>query len=110
MIKNTKENCINDIASSFRRTARWRLELQSKYVNDPRNGRAAERLEQLADEASGLTDEAWAELSPHYSWCSGTWNDAVSLASRHVEFRSVKTFAAFINDLLCILAEQNVAA
>jgi hypothetical protein len=78
--------------------------------NDPRNGRAAEQLEQLASEASGLSDEPWDELRNYYSWSSGTWSHAVSLASRHVEFRNIKTFPALLNDLLCILAEQHVAA
>jgi hypothetical protein len=36
--------------------------MQIKFSNDPRNGRAAEMLYQLASEANDLTDENWREL------------------------------------------------
>jgi len=51
------------------------------YINDPRNGRAAETLSRLADEAVNLSDEQWAELQPFYSWASQTWCEAVSQAA-----------------------------
>jgi len=110
MINNSKQNCIDSLSGSLTRTANWRRGLQAKYPNDPRNGRAAEKLDQLADETNDLTDEAWSELVPFYNWASGTWSDAVSQASRRVEFqRNVRTFPAFVNNLVGILSEQHVS-
>jgi hypothetical protein len=109
MIANSKLNCITDIGASLRRTARWRRELQKKY-SDHRNGKAAETLDKLADETNDLTDEAWEELKSYYNWASGTWSDAVSTASRHVEFRNVQTFPDFVNRLVDILSQDSVAA
>ena len=86
MTINSKQNCISDLCASILRTASWRRALQAKYINDPRNGRAAETLFRLADEAVNLSDEQWAELQPFYSWASQTWCEAVSKAARHVEW------------------------
>jgi hypothetical protein len=111
MISNSsKSNCINDMSSSMARTANWRRQLQTKYLDDCRNTLAAEKLDQLADEVNDLSDEAWADLSPHYGWCSGKWSDAVSLASRHVVFRNVTTLPAFISDLVGILSQPSSVA
>ena len=111
MTINSKQNCISDLCASILRTASWRRALQAKYINDPRNGRAAETLSRLADEAVNLSDEQWAELQPFYSWASQTWCEAVSQAARHVEFqRNIRTFPAFVQNLVCILSEQRVAA
>ncbi len=109
MIANSKLNCITDLSASLRRTAGWRRELQKKY-SDHRNQRAAETLDKLAGETNDLTDEAWLELKPYYNWASGTWSDAVSTASRHVEFRNIKTFPDFVNRLVDILSQDSVAA
>ena len=102
-----KQSCIDNLCGSFTRSATWRRGLQAKYPNDPRNGLAAETLETLAGETNDLTDEAWSELKPFYS-SSGKWSDAVSQASRRVEFqRNVRTLPAFVNNLVGILSEQN---
>ena len=94
-----------------KRTSRWRESLQKKYPSDARNGRAAERLLQLADEAASLSDQQWAELQPFYSWSSESWIESVSLAARHVEFqRNIRTFPAFVQNLICILSEERAAA
>jgi hypothetical protein len=95
MISNSKQNCIDDLSASITRSANWRRALQTKFPNDPRNGRAAERLNQLATETTDLSDEAWSELKSHYNWASGKWSDSVSQASRQVEFRNVNTLPAF---------------
>jgi hypothetical protein len=95
MMKN-KQSAITDLGASFRRTAIWRRELSKKY-NDARNIRAAETLERLANEVNDLNDETWLALAPHYSWCSPIWSDAVSLASRRVEFKNVSTLSAFVD-------------
>jgi len=108
MINNTKEYCIENLSGSLARTASWRRSLQAKY-NDHRNGRAAETLDRLASEASNLTDEAWSELMPFYNWASFKWSDAVSQASRQVEFRNVNTLPAFTKTLVGILSQSNAA-
>ena len=100
---------IHDVTASLRRTAGWRRELCKKFPNDNRNELAAKKLEELANVVPTVGDDYWSELMPYYANFS-TWADAVSQASRHVEFRNVKTLPAFVNDLVCILAEQHVAA
>jgi predicted aminopeptidase len=108
---NSKQSCSDNLCGSLTRTAVWRRGLQAKYANDPRNGKAAATLERLAAETNDLTDEQWTALKPYFNWSSGPWADAVSLASRHVEFqRNVRTFSAYINQLIGILSEQNAAA
>jgi hypothetical protein len=110
MINDDKQSCADNLCGSFARSAIWRRGLEAKYPNDPRNGRAADTLDRLADETNDLTDEAWLELKPYYSWSSPTWSDAVSLASRRVEFqRNVKTLPAYVDQLVGILSEQNAA-
>jgi hypothetical protein len=106
IINNTKQYCIENISGSLTRTAKWRRSLQAKY-NDPRNGRAAETLDRLASEASNLSEEAWSELMPFYDWSSWKWSDAVSQASRLVEFRNVNDLPAFTKTLVGILSEQH---
>jgi hypothetical protein len=106
MIDNSKQNCIDSLSGSLTRTANWRRTLQSKYPNDPRTGRAADRLCQLASETDNLTDKAWSELAPYYSWASEKWSEAVSQASRYVGFRGVNTLPAFVDALVGILSEQ----
>ena len=109
MITNSSKNyCIESLSGSLKRTASWRRSLQTRY-NDPRNERAAIRLDQLASEANNLTAEAWLELQKFYAWDSWRWSDAVSQASRHVEFRNVNTLPAFTRTLLGILSQSNAA-
>jgi hypothetical protein len=111
MIDNDKQNCIDNLCGNLTRTARWRRTLQAKYPADAaRNARAAEKLDQLAIEATDLTDDAWSELKCHYSWASAKWCDAVSEVSRRVEFRGVHNLEAFIMTLVGILEQQIVAA
>jgi hypothetical protein len=108
---NSKQSCSDSLAASIMRTRDWRRGLKAKYPNDSRLGRAAETLDKLAGETHDLTDEQWTALQPFYNWSSGTWSDAVSLAGRRVEFQhNVRTFSAFVNQLIGILSEQNVAA
>jgi len=110
MTINSKQSCQDNLCGSFTRSAIWRRGLQAKYPNDPRNGRAAETLEKLAGETNDLTDEAWESLKPYFNWSCGRWADAVSLASRRVEFqRNVNTLPSYVNQLVGILSEQNAA-
>src|SRR5260370_376111 len=109
MITDNKLACLTDLSASLRRTAGWRRELHKKYP-DVRNGKAAETLDKLAAQTSDLTDQEWQALAPFYSWASGTWSEAVSAASRHVEFRNIQTFPDFVNRLISILSQASVAA
>jgi hypothetical protein len=85
--------------------------MRKKYPSDIRNPRAAETLERLVDEAPSLTDEQFTALAPHFNWSSERWQNALALAARHVEFApGIRTFEAFINDLIDILSEESVAA
>jgi hypothetical protein len=106
IISNNKQNCIYDLNSSILRSEKWRRQLEVKY-HDPRNGRAAERLNQLAAEIGDFTDEQFSELKPFYSWSSPTWSEAVSQVSRQVEFRNVNSLPAFVSTLVGILSEQH---
>jgi hypothetical protein len=108
MITNTKQYCIDSLSGSLKRTASWRRSL-TRY-NDPRNERAAARLDQLASEVSELTEDAWLELQKFYAWDSWKWSDAVSAASRQVEYRNVNTLRAFTKTLVGILSEQRDVA
>src|SRR3979490_3218259 len=108
MISNSKQNRIDDLSASITRSANWRRALQTKF-NDPRNKRAAVRLDQLAGETNDLSDEAWSELKPFYNWASGKWSDAVSQVSRQVEFRAVNSLPAFVSALVGILSQQTEA-
>ena len=108
MISKNKQDCIYDLSSSILRSEKWRRQLEVKY-HDPRNGRAAERLNQLAIEIGDLTDEQFSELKPFYSWSSPTWSEAVSQTSRLVEFRNVRTLPDFVASLVGILSQSNAA-
>jgi hypothetical protein len=110
-MNSNKQSCSDSLSASLTRTRDWRRSLQAKFLNDPRLGRSVDALEKLAGETNDLTDEQWLALSPFFDWSSGTWADAVSMASRHVGFqRNIRTFPAFIDNLVGILSEQNVAA
>ncbi len=84
--------------------------MKAKFPSDPRISRAAETLDRIAGEVNQLTDEEWTTLSRFYDWSSGVWAESVSQAARDVEFRrDVRTFHGFVNNLIGILSEQNVA-
>jgi hypothetical protein len=63
---NDKQDCIESIVRILERTAEWRKTALARF-DDPRNSKAAETLEQLAVDASGLTEEQWNALKPHYA-------------------------------------------
>jgi len=109
MISNSKQNCIAEISASARRSAVWRRELHAKY-NDPRNGKAADTLDRLANEMHSMTDEDWLSLKPFYNWDSGKWSEAVSETSRRVGFRCIDTVPAFARHLARVLSQPSVAA
>ncbi len=108
MISN-KQNCIDDISASVKRSAVWLRKLHTKY-NDPRNGKAADTLDRLANEMHDITVYEWAELKPHYNWASRKWSEAVSETTRRVGFRYVDTAPAFVKNLIEVLSQSSIAA
>jgi hypothetical protein len=111
MSNSNKEACSYSLSTSLSRTCEWRGTMKVKFPNDPRNEKAQATLARIAGETDNLTSEEWDSLKDHYDWSSGVWADAISLASRRVEFRhDVRTFHEFVNQLIGILSEQNAAA
>ncbi len=66
MIIDTRHECVDFIARSIRKTAEWRLSLAKRFPGDARNTRAAERLAEIANEATELPDRIWEGLRPHF--------------------------------------------
>jgi|ERR1700688_2153084 hypothetical protein len=97
MISSNKEYCAESRRSSLARSASWRRGLKSRFPDDSRLIRAAENLDQLASEASSLSDASWEELKNFYRWDSWEWSDAISQAARLVGYLCVpKTLSGFI--------------
>ena len=93
------------------RTSAWRKATALKFANDPRNLKAAHRLDSLAVEAVNLTDGQWAELQPHFSWSSEKWRNALSHTARQVGFHfRAGDLAFFIKAFLQNLSPSSVAA
>ena len=86
MILNSKEDCAANIVRALERTSAWRKAITSRWPDDPRNDRAAKRLDQFALDAAHLTDEQWADLQRHYSWTSAKWRDGQNQTARQVGF------------------------
>src|SRR6202163_2408272 len=87
MIIDPRHECVDFIARSIRKTAEWRLSLAKRFPGDARNTRAAERLGEIANEATELSDNAWEGLKPHFHWADERFGEAVSQANRNVVFR-----------------------
>jgi hypothetical protein len=83
---NDKNDCIDSIIKMLERTGAWRKAITAKFPNDPRNKKAADTLDKLADEVVGMTDEQWESLSTYYSWTSENWRNALSHTARGVGF------------------------
>ena len=110
ILNDNKQDCIESIARILERTAEWRKTALARF-DDPRNFKAAETLERLAVDASGLTDEQWTDLQPHFAWASQFWRDDLFQAARLVGFaHKSKGFDAFIRLVLRQLPPANVAA
>ena len=105
MISSNKEYCAESLRTSLARSASWRRGLQNRFPDDPRNEAAAENLDWLADEASGISDEAWDQLQSFYRWDSWEWSEAVSQAARLVGYRNVRTLPDFVASLVGILSQ-----
>ena len=86
VIFQEKQDCIESIIKILEQTSAWRKAITAKFPNDPRNKRAAETLDSLADQAAGMTDEQWESLKSYYSWSSESWRNAVNHTARGVAF------------------------
>ena len=51
MILSTKEDCVANITRALERTSLWRKAMTVRWPDDPRNMRAAQKLDQLALDA-----------------------------------------------------------
>jgi hypothetical protein len=99
-----KDFCVASLRATLIRTRDWRLGLKSRYPEDTKLDRAAATLDKIAAQAHELSDEAFLVIEPHFDWCSSSWANATSLAARRVEYsHDVKTFSAFVNELISIL-------
>lgn len=83
----TKEDCLAELPHIMRRTAQWRMKLAEQYPDDLRNLRAAEKLEELADDADEIPDVIWSELAPFCNPVGMRWQTAVSQINRDIRFR-----------------------
>src|ERR1700682_2594181 len=104
MIIDPRHECVDFIARSIRKTAEWRLSLAKRFPGDARNTRAAERLGEIANEATELSDNAWGGLKPHFHWADERFGEGVSQANRNVVFRhDIKDFDAYTRSLLGVV-------
>jgi hypothetical protein len=62
----TKQDCSESISQYLERTAVWRRSLAVKFPDDPRNQKAAETLEKLAESAERMSEDQWVTLKPHF--------------------------------------------
>jgi hypothetical protein len=110
-LENEQEHCAASTSNRLAKTRIWRQNLSAQYKGDPRNLRAAEMLAQLSDDATRLSDEAWAELKQFYNWDCERWREAVSLTARRVGFQHGRThFPYFVKHLVGVLSHSSVAA
>jgi hypothetical protein len=100
----TKNDCLESLSLNLAKTGPWRGLQSKKWPDDTRNGPAAQRLADLAEQATDISDHQWALLAPHFDPADRRWNDAVSTASRDVGFRSKPaTFDAYVETVLAAL-------
>jgi beta-lactamase superfamily II metal-dependent hydrolase len=110
IFSNDKNDCIDSLTKVLESTASWRRVLVPKF-DDPRNLRAAETLENLAVEASSLTDEQWSAIELHFTsgWNSKKWRDGLNQAARSVGFHHRAKGNFFVKVLLQNLSPANAA-
>jgi hypothetical protein len=104
MLENERLECIQSIKFGISRTALWREKIGARYPSDPRNGRAADCLAELATGPAELSDEAWLHLQPHFDWSSEPWREAISQTARLAEFKAkITSLPAFVTALIGVL-------
>jgi hypothetical protein len=104
MIIDPRQECVDFIARSIRKTADWRLSTTKRFPGDDRNLKASDRLNFIADEATEISDRIWEGLKPHFHWSDERFAEAVSQTSRNVVFRhDIKNFDAYTRSLLGVV-------
>lgn len=97
----TKQNCLDFISRNLTRTSDWRRLQAAKFPEDQRNERASCALIQLASQAADVPDELWERLKAAFNPFNANFNEAVSRASRDVEFRrKPKSFNDYVESIL----------
>jgi hypothetical protein len=108
---NDKNDAVEYIIRVLEQKSAWRKAITAKFPDDPRNKRASDRLDQLAVEAAGMTDDQFAALKPYFGWASVAFRDAMSQVARQVGFHHrTKDFASFVAALVHELSLSSVAA
>ena len=112
---NTQEklHCAESIAYGLNRVGKWRRKTDIRYPGDKRNIFAAETLAKLAVDSAQLTDDAWNQLKPYYCYggIDARWREAVAQTARQVGFyQNVKSFPAFVENLIDVLSRSSIAA
>jgi hypothetical protein len=88
------------ITTRLAQTAHWRRGLASKYPDDPRNARAAARLDEFSQgDGREIDGETWTALEPYFD--SPALPQIINEASRDVGFRHRPKD---LNHLLVIIA------
>jgi hypothetical protein len=108
---NSKNDSVEYITRVLEQKSAWRKSITARFPDDPRNKRASDRLDQLAIEAAGMTDEQYDALKPYCGWAFVTFRDTTSQVARQIGFcHRGKDFAAFVAALVHELAKSSVAA
>jgi hypothetical protein len=102
----TKLECANALSAALTSTSKWRLAIDQRYP-DHRNLRAARMLDKLAGETSGMTDELWERLEPHFG--SPAWGEAVKQVARLVGYRKM-SLRFFLRTLAGLLSATPASA
>jgi hypothetical protein len=98
---NDKNDAAEYIIRVLEHKSAWRKAITAKFPDDPRNERAADRLDQLAVEAAGMTDDQFAALKPYFGWASVAFRDSLSQVARQIGFHHRgKDFASFVAALV----------
>lgn len=108
-MKIDKELAVESIQFRIRRVSGWRDLQADRWPDDPRNRRAAKKLEALSRADTGtVTAEQWAELEPLAE--TSAFNDLVDSAARAVEFRSkAATMREFADLILARSKDKSLA-
>jgi hypothetical protein len=102
---NNKNDAVEYIVRTLEQKSAWRRAMIAKFADDPRNKRAADRLDQLAIEAVGMTDDQFDALKPYFGWASVAFRDALSQVARQVGFHHrAKDFESFVKTLVSELS------
>jgi len=108
-----KTHCAEAIAYGLNRVGKSRRKTDIRYPGDFRNIRAAETLARSASDSAQLTDEQWNQLKPYYCYggVDARWRESVAQAAGQLGFyQSVKSFPAFVDNLIDLLSRSSIAA